>query len=228
MLEPKHQAFLLAFLIRAMLNRIDKDEGNVISEAVQTYGQRRGKRMSKAAYEDGFSNNLMGYLLYGEIDFSETGNEFKIEKRKPYFKVIAKKCFWHDIWEKHAMLDVGEIYCRDIDKAIVQGFNSNVKFDVPCNMNNGYPVCEFNYFDWKLGLMDLLKYLVLRKKIKKKALKSWDFHCADVLHSFSYIILKHFGDDGKIVIDSALSKFSEKFGKEVTDYIKKSADSTAF
>lgn len=80
MLEPKHQAFLLAFLIRAMLDRIDQDEGNVIAEAVQTYGQRRGKRMSKAAYEDGFSNNLMGYLLYGEYrDLAYIGDLGHIE-----------------------------------------------------------------------------------------------------------------------------------------------------
>ena len=89
-------------------------------------------------------------------------------------------------------------------------------------MNDGSPFCEFNYFDWSLGLPELFRYLVRRKKAKRKALKSWEFHCEDVLHSFSQVILKHLGDDGERIIHHVLERFSREFGKKVTENLTKS------
>lgn len=213
-MELKHQALLLGYLIRDIFARFGKEGEEVILEAIQTYGEGRGKRMARTALENGCRNELLGYLLYIEVDSDDTGNEFRIESRRPYFRVKATKCGWHDIWREHGMLDVGRIYCRDIDKAMLRGFNSKLRFDVPRNMNDGSPFCEFNYFDWSLGLPDLCKYLLRKKKAKKKALKSWDFHCADVLRSFSQVVLKHLGEDGAKTIQCSLERFSQEFGME--------------
>ncbi len=213
-MELKHQALLLGYLIREILDRSGKEGEEVVLEAVQAYGEGRGKRMARTALENGCRNDLLGYLLYIEVDPDDTGNKFRIESRRPYFRVKATKCGWHEIWREHDMSDVGRIYCRDIDKAILRGFNSELRFDVPRNLNDGSTFCEFNYLDWSLGLPDLCRFLVKRRRAKKKALKPWDFHCVDVLRSFSQVILKHLGEDGEKAILQGLEQFSREFGVE--------------
>jgi hypothetical protein len=213
-MELKHQALLLGYLIRDIADRFGKAGEEVIVEAIRAYGENRGKRMARTALENGCRNDLLGYLLFIEVDPVDTGNKFRIESRRPYFRVKAAKCGWHEIWRESGMLDVGRIYCRDIDKAMLQGFNSELRFDVPRNLNDGSPFCEFNYFDWSLGLPDLCWFLLRKRQAKKKALRSWDFHCVDVLTSFSRVVLEHLGEEGEKAIHHSLARFSEEFGEE--------------
>ncbi|MBW1896859.1 MAG: hypothetical protein JRI47_07355, partial [Deltaproteobacteria bacterium] len=78
-MELKHQALLLAYLIRDVPDCFGKEGEEVITEAIQTYGEGRGKRMARTALKDGCRNDLVGYLLYGEVDPDDTGNKFRIQ-----------------------------------------------------------------------------------------------------------------------------------------------------
>jgi hypothetical protein len=221
MMTPKHQALLIAFFIQETLNYFGKHGDSIISKAIFEYGEGRGKRMADKALKDGRVNDLLSFLLYGEIEWDDTGNQFKIAQRKPFFKVNARKCFWHEIWAKNEMLEIGRIYCRDIDRAIMKGFNPNLNFDVPQNMNDGAKYCVFNYRDWRLEIVDLIKFALKKKKAKKKAVESWTFHCIDVYEKFSNVIIRESGEEGKLIIEGVVKKFTEKFGESATnDLIK--------
>ena len=218
-MTPKHQALLIAFFIQETLNVLSRQGEQIIIKAVCEYGEGRGNRMADKALKDGRKNDLLSFLLYGEIEWNDTGNKFKIAQRKPFFSVNAQKCFWHEIWVKNNMQEVGRIYCQDIDRAIMKGFNPDINFDVPQNMNDSSRHCVFNYRDWRLEFFDLIKFVFKKRKAKKKAVEPWSFHCIDVYEKFSNVIIREAGEDGKSIIDKVTKRFTEEFGEAATIFL---------
>ncbi|WDP91834.1 MAG: L-2-amino-thiazoline-4-carboxylic acid hydrolase [Desulfobacter sp.] len=213
MMTPEHHAMLLGFFIEEILNHLGETGESVVAKAVCRYGEGRGRRMAQAAAKDCRKNDALGFLLYGEINWDDTGNRFKVVRGTPFFCLRAEKCFWHGIWQKNHMQAAGRHYCRYIDPAILKGFNPSLEFEVAQRMGEGADCCIFNYGDWQLGVMDKVKYLLLRSATQKNALKSWAFHCADVYRTFS-CVLERETKDGDAVMEVVRRRFEKQFGKQ--------------
>lgn len=95
------------------------------------------------------------------------------------------QCFWHSVWAREGLLEFGKFYCRDIDKALIKGFNPRVRFEARDRFSTGSSECRFVYTNWELGLPTLLKYLFKKSGIAKKAGKSWEYHSADLYQAFA-------------------------------------------
>jgi hypothetical protein len=228
-MKPQDQhPLLFTDIVKEVVDQFGEKGKEVIAEAVQFYGKRRGRRMAEKGREQGYDNDLACYLLFGEFDVTEVGNKLKIVRKKPYLEVHMTACFWHSLWKEHGLLDYGKLYCKDIDTAILNGLNSAAGFEVNGNMTAGDTVCRFSYFDWPLTLGILLKYLFNKKKMAVVAQKPWDYHTADLYQALSRVIRERLGEKGAKAIEKGMNRFADRFGKEAKDAIVQLTKTTDF
>lgn len=91
----EHFAMMYAFIAREAIRRFGDDGKEAIAEGIKKYDVSYGKRMTERAKADGRPSDFVSYLLYGEIDFSQTGNEIQIVQRTPHVEVSFNQCGWH-------------------------------------------------------------------------------------------------------------------------------------
>ncbi len=222
------QALMFTDIVKEVIESFGAGGEEAVAEGVRRYGRRRGKRMADRAKQNGFTNDLLGYILFGEFDVDEIGNVLKIISRKPFLHARMTSCFWCTIWTEYRVLDYGKLYCKDIDTAILDGFNKDSGFEVDGNMTAGAENCNFYYHNWPMTLGSLFIFIMNKKKAQKKALKSWDFHAADLFQALSSAISEQLGPDSTQAVDRGLAVFRNRFGPKITDRILTMAKETDF
>jgi hypothetical protein len=190
-----------------------------VEEAVRLYGARRGRRMAEKAKQNGYNNDLLGYLLFGEFDVSEVGNVYAITCQEPCLEVHMTQCFWYNIWAAHGLLDYGKFYCRDIDTSLIRGFNGGVRFDAYDRFSSENNMCKFVYHDWPFANSIMTEFLEKSKEVAKIASKPWEYHAADVYQALSITISKFCGATGEEALRRGLLQFTKQFGEEASQNI---------
>ncbi len=209
----EHHAILFALMARDAIERFGDEGQKAILEGVRRYGEGRGRRMAARAQADGHPNNFMSYLLYGELKFDETSNDFRIVRKVPYVEMHALKCSWYEAWRKHGLLEYGRLYCREIDRSIMRGFNPDFRFDVDGTLSEGAPLCRFLYYDGRLGLLDTLVYKWRKRRLGDRATRPWEFHLADLYEAITSVLAERFGEDGKRSAKASARSFAEEYGR---------------
>jgi hypothetical protein len=207
------QPLIFGLITKHVVNSFGDEGTKAIQEAVCLYGRRRGGRMAEAARRYGYDKNLLSYLLFGEFDVAKAGSVMKINKRNPYLEVHMMQCHWYTVWNEFDLLDYGKLYCADIDRSLMDGFDINVRLSVERNPS-GYPLCVHKFYDWPLKITTTIKYYIKKSKIAKVAQKEWNYHAADLYEVFSRAVINRLGKNGKDAIKKAEKEFAEKFGEE--------------
>jgi hypothetical protein len=190
--------------------------GIAVLDGIRHYGISYGRRMAERAKADGRPNDFVSYLLYGEIDFSETGNEMQITQKTPYVEVICSQCGWHDAWRRHGMLEMGRLYCQEIDSAIMRGFKPDFKFEVDGTLTSGAPRCRLMYFDGELGDETLLRFVTAKGEVGESALRPFASRVAKMYEVLSAILSQRFGAAGEQAVAAAMRAFADEYGEEMT------------
>jgi len=224
--DVEQHAMTFAWLAQETIHRFGADGEKTILEGIRRYGERRGGRMAARARADGRPNDVSGYLLYGELRFGETDNEFQVVQKTPYLEVHTKQCAWHSTWSKRGMLEYGRLYCQEIDCAIIRGFNPGFRFEVDGTLTNGAPYCRFLYYDGRLGPLDMLRYLWRKRRLGDRATRPWDYHVADLYKALSETLIQRFGDAGRQAVDAVMDAFAGEYGTEAADTVRKSDQNT--
>ena len=176
--------------------------------------------MAAAARADGYPNDLLGYLLYGELD---SDNEVQIVQKTPHFEIDVRRCPWHDTWRKHGVLEYGRLYCLEIDHAIMRGFNSDFSFSVDGTLTNGAPHCHFIYYDGHLGPLNTLKYLWRKRRLGNSAIRPWDWHSAELYAVISSQLIRRFDEVGRQISETAMETFADEYGANAAKIVRELA-----
>ena len=218
-MNVEHFAMMYALIAREAIQRFGADGKETVADGVREYGISYGKRMAERAKADGRPNDFVSYLLYGEIDFSQTGNEMQMAQRTPHVEVVCSQCGWYDAWQRHGVLDVGQLYCQEIDSAIMHGFNPDFKFEVDGALTSGAPHCRLIYVDGELGDDTLLRYLAAKSQVGDSAIRPFEFRVAEMYKVMAEVFLQRFGAAGKQAVEAALSAFEGEYGAEITSVV---------
>ncbi len=185
----------------------------IISKAVRQYSEQRGRRMALRAQVDKRALSMINYIGYGE--YKITGEiELKIIERSPYARIRIPKCPWYTTWKENGLLSFGRLYCREIDPALVRGFNPALRVDVNATLPAGAVQCEIVYH----ADLTILNYLLIqyRKTVSlgAKAVMPWDYHVGHLFHTLEKVIIDELGLDGQKAIEAGLAKFAERYGEQ--------------
>lgn len=219
---------LFGYVVGETISLCGAEGKKAVEEAVCLYGARRGSRMAEKAKNNGYNNDLLGYLLFGEFNVSDVGNVYAITRQEPYLEVHMTKCFWHNTWAAHGLLEYGKLYCRDIDTSLIRGFNGGVRFDAHDRFTTGDDLCIFIYHDWPFTNSIGAEFLEKSKEVAQIACKPWEYHTADLYQALSQTISKSCGSRGIEAVQHGLQRFAKVFGEESIQHLITTVNKTDF
>ncbi len=213
-MHVEHHAALFAWLACEASEQLGPPGEDAIRAGVRRYGEERGQRMAALARADDQPTDFVSYLLYGEIDFGQTRNVSRVVQRTPFVEVQVTRCDWHQAWLEQGALAYGRLYCQEIDCAILRGFDPNLAFSVAGTLTNGAPCCRFLYHGARMGLFDTLRYRIERRRVGSSALRSFDWHTADLYRVLSAVLVERLGVEGERVAAAARRAFAAEYGDD--------------
>lgn len=208
-----HHALLFSCISKSLIDEIGKEKGEpILSQAVQTYGHQRGKRMALRARANNHALTMANYLAYGEWSVPKDEMEFRLMDKRPHARMHVVKCPWHSAWEKRELLEFGKYFCKEIDRALVHGFNPDLTIDIRSTQTNGGSHCEFIFKEADLSFFKLLG-LAYKKKISPgtRAVMPWEYHSGHLYKTMGQIFQEALGDVATQIMDTGLSEFTQLF-----------------
>lgn len=195
-----------AFLIGLFYSNLKAQHGergiSCFVKATQKMAEQRGARMALRALRDGHKLDYNSYMAYGEWTPTIPSQSAEVNAFPDCVKDIHS-CAWHTTFEEIGLLECGLVYCKEIDRGIVRGFNPNLQFEVTSVLHDS-PVCHMIFKD---------AYLDGSVKAPDGAKLPWEYHCAHVYKTYLETIAMIFGDAQRIKADVD-AQFNEKFGAD--------------
>jgi hypothetical protein len=216
-----HHALLYGWISRAVVELVGEQKGEaVMRKAARQYGEERGRRMALRAKANGHPLSMINYIAYMEWKASPGEMKRKVVESSPHAKVYVHECPWYIAWEKKGMIPYGRFFCLEIDKALVSGFNPELRLDVNGTRTNGSAQCEFVFHDANLRI---LNYVLLgyRKVVKpgKKALMPWEYHIGHLFKTVEKVVVDDLGDVGYRAANAALVEFAKQYGEQAAQKV---------
>jgi hypothetical protein len=211
--EYQHAWIVSEFYIQ-LTGRYGENGKQAFIQASQTYGEQRGKRMALRALRDKKELDFNAYFAYGEYAATPEFFDVNMWCEKGVVNEKVTRCPWADVFAKRNVKDCGVVYCKEIDKAIVRGFNPELDMKT-ASTQHMESCCRF-YFYHENVTEDTLE-----EKEAENAKMPLSYHCVHVWHVFDTVVQGIYGAEGKEISDKVLKSLENEFGKEASEYIRK-------
>lgn len=211
-----HHALLFAWLSEAIIGRVGVQKGEfVIRKAIRQYGEERGRRMLLRARAKKHELNMINYLGYREYNITAGAMDMKISSKLPDGIIRITTCPWYKAWKENDMMEVGKLYCAEVDSALLRSFNPELHLEMTRNLPFGDNQCEFIYRGANLTIPNIILF-GYRKAVNPgpKAVKPWDYHVGHLFSTFEKVFYNELGKEGQQAINGGLTKFTERYGEQ--------------
>lgn len=209
----RHHAYIAAVFYQLLLEHFGKRGERAFIMATQRYGEQRGSRMAQRAIRDGKPLNFFSYKEYGEwvnttsVMEEMGGNQSEEISYAPDYQIKVTVCPWARQFADMGMQKCGALYCRHIDKSIARGFNPELVYEVPQNMNDeAYCIQILRGANFEPGKIPASK---------PERRKDFSYHCAHIYYTFSDIIISIFGEEGEEIAQAVFASFEEQYGEDM-------------
>lgn len=218
--EIQH-AFIVSEFYR-LLKAHDGENGiAVFRMAAITYGEQRGKRMAMRALRDGHPLDYEGYFAYGEYPSTDAYFDVDMWDEQGVVNERVTRCPWATVFAERGMKECGVAYCREIDRAIVRGFNPELELET-ASTQHLQGCCRFYFRDQKVypGLLEKAGALTENRSDISKPL---EYHCGHVFHVFSQTVRGVYGQAGAEMCGQVIEAFRGAFGEQMTGALLENA-----
>jgi hypothetical protein len=214
---------MFAWIAKAVIERCGWEQGEaVVRKAVRRYGEERGQRMAQRARANRHSLSMVNYLAYSEWRAAPGSMLQSMPVKNPDLQVLVERCPWNTAWEASQLKPYGCLYCKEIDEAVLRGFNPKLHIEVLSTQSGGEDNCEFIFQQARLDLPRSLKF-AFRKSIfpGSRVVMPWDYHTAHLFYSMCQVIEAELGEKGARAMEAALTQFVEVYGEESASLIRR-------
>ncbi len=138
------QARLFATVAKEVIERFGDEGREAVIAAVKKFGEERGRRMAERAAAEGRENTFAGFLVCSDLD---TGyHQMVPEAMEEALKVTISYCPFAAACEEWGLSEYGKYFCREIDAAIMRGYNPE-RYETVCerNLTEGAESCVLVY-----------------------------------------------------------------------------------
>jgi len=124
--------------------------------------------------------------------------------------------------QKNNLLDYGHYFCREIDTALVRGFNPDLEIQVNSTLTNDGEPCDFIFKNAGLSFFKMLG-LAYKKKIRpgRQTIMPWEYHTGHLYKTMGNLIRQELGDKADEIMENALNDFASFFSEKHIAAIKK-------
>ncbi len=217
-----HHALLFACIAKSAIQNIGKEKGeHLIRKAVRKYGEQRGKRMALRAKRYGHGLTMDNYFAYGEWEVPKNEMNFKMTQRNPHARLSIKKCPWYVVWKENNLLDYGKYFCKEIDAALVRGFNPSLVIKVNFTQTNDEKPCDFLFKNAELSFFKMIG-LAYKKKIRpgKKTIMPWEYHTGHLYKTMTQVLRQEYNENADEIKSNALHDFGKFFNEKFISVIQ--------
>ncbi|AJA48320.1 hypothetical protein CPAST_c22500 [Clostridium pasteurianum DSM 525 = ATCC 6013] len=209
----EHHAVLFAIFAKYTIEQFKEKGEEIIYNCVENYGRERGKRMAERTIANGDSLDFINSQAYGEWAAEKGQMEFGIVNLEPEYITNVTRCEWCENWKKYNLLDHGKYYCVNIDSAVFNGYNENFHMKATSDLSFGADCCEFHWGN-AMTEEDIKKLTKKKEELGSSFTRNFDFHTAHLLYSISKTLKNELGEEGQLITDKVLDKYTELFGKD--------------
>ena len=209
--NEKTHAFLAAKFYVYLKEAFDERGKAAFIHAVQYYAGQRGRRMAQRAIRDGKPLTHAVFMQYGELVTTDevAPADGDLISLSPDYELHITTCPWFEQFRDMGCCEAGNVYCSYLDEALSRGFNPDIVFEAPTNLNTS---------DYCLHLVRNVNYTEFpNDPPKNEYKKDFRYHCANTYWSFYEVICAIFGEMGEEVCKRVYQDFSDTYGKEMAD-----------
>ena len=139
-----HVAHLFCVLSKSIVERVGIEEGEaIIRAAIEDFGRERGRRIALTVKSLQETLSLRNFLIYSDIDTEGLDTRATFEDRDLVVKVGT--CPFMTASREWGFEEYAGLYCRYIDKAIIEGYNPDIRLIVEPRTETGRDHCTFRY-----------------------------------------------------------------------------------
>ena len=221
--SPKHHALLFAWMSREVVQRVGEERGEeVMRKAVSRYGQQRGRRMAlrAKANDKDLTLSMFDFQVYGEWESDDGDFGRLILGTDPHFHVSVAKCPWNDTWQENGLVDFGRFYCLEVDHALIEGFNPELKLELNTTLPNDQKDCDFVFHNANLSPENMGLMKMCRAEVHDTAVMPFDYHLGHLYKTVGEVVVNELGEVGKEAITAALKEFAKQFGEEAARIVE--------
>lgn len=219
-------ALLFAWLARAVVEK-DPDSGlDLVENWVSWYGRERGARSARRCINDRQSLSVANYFVYSEWHDERGWNKSNVLSLAPYH-FLTTECGWNTSWAKHGLLEYGQLYCRWIDDALIEGFNPELRLEVASTLSSGAPQCSFFWPDYAFTQEELREMTARRAELYSRVTRDFLYHLSHLYDVLRRVLIPHIGfEAANEILERGVRDYSEVFGEEkAKTFIKASRQS---
>ncbi|MDR1057986.1 MAG: L-2-amino-thiazoline-4-carboxylic acid hydrolase [Treponema sp.] len=178
MYNEETHAYLIGLFFSVLKSRGERGI-RVFTAGTRYYSEQRGRRMALRALRDDQELNFDTYFAYGEWNPSGTVSmEYVTETAGNSFVERISACPWAAAFAAMGLRDCGQLYCREIDRGIIRGFNPDLRFEVKSTLNDA-DTC-----------VQVFENFAPQKKVMSPpdGKQDWQYHCAHILSAMTDVV----------------------------------------
>lgn len=218
-LNEKHHAHIIAVFYEELKKKGEQGFA-VFKKGAQQYGEERGRRMALRALRDKHPLSYLEYFAYSEWESTPGFYEMTMRAEVGMVDEKVTKCPWASLFAELGIKDCGALYCHEIDRAIVRGFNPELCLELQSTQHYE-GLCSFLFKDHNIEETLLEQAEELKKEQEGRNVLPMAYHCAHVRDVFSRIILDVWGSEGEDIIRRAELKLEKRLGAEAIEELGK-------
>jgi hypothetical protein len=218
--EQQH-ALLFGLVAKATIERAGKEAGETALRcAVRRYGEQRGRRMALRATANGDELSMTHFLVYGEWRSGTGLGQQETSLEGMNIRTLVPRCPWALTWLEADLSQYGRLYCQEIDRALVRGFNPDLTIEVNKTQTNDGEPCDFLYHQAALLSGDTLAYLRDKSAgLGGRTVMPWDYHCGHLYQALDTVLADELGEAGREAVRAALAAFATRFGEQASQAV---------
>lgn len=138
-------AQLFSLTARRLIEKLGEEEGEaVLRVAVEEFGRERGRNIAERVKGLGLPLSFKNWLIYADIDSSANFAALPaIENGDLVVRVDS--CTFFEAARSWKLEQYAHIYCRNVDYAILAGYNPDIKLILTERSAAGKDHCVFRY-----------------------------------------------------------------------------------
>ena len=138
-------AQLFSVTARAVIDRLGSEEGTaLLKAAVEEFGRERGRHIAERVRGMGLPLTFKNWLIYSDID-SSANFEAIPQIEDGDLVVRVNNCTFYNGAREWGLEQYAHIYCRNVDYAILGGYNPDIKLVLKERLTTGEDHCVFRY-----------------------------------------------------------------------------------
>lgn len=209
---------MYALLARAADTYLKDRADGAIHEATVLYGRQRGQRMRARALEKGIPLDMAGYFALREWNPDPGDFDSETEQKAPCLITRQKLCPWTQAWKLFSMEKYGALYCRDVDWAILNGFEPSLRLELESTLSAGACCCRFTYPQACQDAAFEAQQEKWAALAGADAVQPFAYHTAHVYCAFRQV-MRDYGEAGEKVMEQAQADFKSYYTERVWNEI---------